>query len=71
MQRFTEPGKWYFVVECAGCGEPIPFAEAPSPKEKPDPIQSRKIGDLKCPQCDHVDNYAPTLMTRRQGPKNK
>src|ERR1700674_1618213 len=32
--KMTEPGKWYFVVDCAGCGEAIPFLEAPSPEDK-------------------------------------
>jgi hypothetical protein len=36
MAKFTEPGKWYLVVSCAGCGEPFPFAETVSPEEKPD-----------------------------------
>ena len=38
MVKQVEPGKWYFVVDCAFCSEPIPFAEAPSPEEKRDPI---------------------------------
>ena len=35
MSKMVEPGKWYLVVDCAACGEPIPFAEVPSPEEKP------------------------------------
>jgi hypothetical protein len=35
MAKLTESGKWYLVVSCSGCGEPIPFAEAPSPDEQP------------------------------------
>jgi hypothetical protein len=69
--RAIEPGKWYFVVDCAGCGEPIPFAEAPSPEAEPDPLQSRTIADLRCPLCGHVDTYAPALMTRRPGPEKE
>jgi DNA-directed RNA polymerase subunit RPC12/RpoP len=67
--RSVEPEKWYLAVDCAKCGKPIVFAGAPSPEEKPDPIKYRKISDLKCPHCDHVDSYAPALMSRRQGPK--
>jgi hypothetical protein len=68
MSKVTEPGKWYFGVGCSGCGEPIPFAEAPSPDEKPDPIEYRTVGNLPCPHCGHVDNYAPALMSRQPGP---
>jgi hypothetical protein len=68
MSKVTEPGKWYFVVSCSGCGEPITFAEAPSPDEKPDPIEYRTVGNLPCPHCSHVDNYAPALMSRQPGP---
>ena len=68
MSKVTEPGKWYLVVSCSGCGEPIPFAEAPSPDEKPDPIEYRTVGNLPCPHCSHVDTYAPALMSRQPGP---
>jgi hypothetical protein len=68
MTKFVEPGKWYLVVNCAGCGEPIPFTEAPSPAEKPD-IQYKTIAGLKCPHCGHTDTYAPALMSRRPGPE--
>jgi len=67
MSQDVEPGKWYFVVECSRCFEPIPFAEAPSPEDEPNPSQAR-VTDLKCLACGHVDSYGPTLMTRRQGP---
>ena len=63
MPKLVEPEKWYFVVDCARCGEPIPFA-----KEKPHPRQ-RPIVDLRCPQCGHTSAYAPALMSVRQGPK--
>jgi DNA-directed RNA polymerase subunit RPC12/RpoP len=68
MPKLVEPEKWYFVVDCARCGEPIPFAKAPSPEEKPHPRQ-RPIVDLRCPQCGHISTYAPALMSVRQGPK--
>ncbi len=67
----TEPGKWYFVVDCAKCGEAIPFREAASPEDNPGPLQSRTVSDLRCLQCGHVDNYAPVLISRRPGPENK
>ncbi len=67
--KTVEPGKWYFVVDCTGCGEPIPFAEAPSPEDKPGPLQYRTISDLKCPLCGHSDTYAPALMSRQPGPE--
>src|SRR5258708_7625662 len=69
--KFVEPEKWYFVVDCAKCGEAIPFAEAPSPEEKPDPLQSRKISNLRYPHCRHKADYAPALMSRRQGPEKR
>jgi hypothetical protein len=65
MSKFVEPEKWYLVVDCAGCGEPIPLAEVPSPDDEPN-LQGRTIAD---PQCGHVDTYAPALMSRRQGPE--
>jgi DNA-directed RNA polymerase subunit RPC12/RpoP len=71
MTRTVEPEKWYLAVDCVKCGEAIPFAEAPPPEEKPDPLQYRTISDLKCPRCGHRDTYAPALMSRRQGPKKK
>ena len=66
--KYTEPDKWYIAVDCAKCGEAIPFAEVPSPDDSPT-FQYPKIGDLKCPQCGHVGMYAPALMSRRQGPE--
>jgi hypothetical protein len=69
MSKMVEPGKWYLVVDCAACGEPIPFAEVLSPEEKPDPLQYRTISGLACPQCGHVDTYAPALMSRQPGPE--
>jgi hypothetical protein len=69
VTKVVQPGKWYLAVDCAGCGEPIPFAETVSPEEKPDPIQYRTIANLTCPQCGHVGTYAPALMSRRPGPE--
>jgi endogenous inhibitor of DNA gyrase (YacG/DUF329 family) len=65
--EYTEPDKWYIAVDCAKCGEAIPFAEAPSPDESPT-FQYRTI-KVECPECGHVGTYAPALMSRRQGPK--
>jgi hypothetical protein len=65
----TEPGKWYFVVGCAKCGEAIPFGEAPSPEDDPGPLESQTISGLNCPQCGHVDSYAPSLISRQPGPE--
>jgi hypothetical protein len=66
----VEPNKWYFVVDCAQCTEPIPFGEAPSPEEEPE-ITHRIMADLQCPRCEHVDTYAPGLMYRAQGPETR
>jgi predicted RNA-binding Zn-ribbon protein involved in translation (DUF1610 family) len=71
MVMMVEPEKWYFAVECAKCGEAIPFAEAPTPEEKPEPLQYRTVSDLKCPHCGHSATYAPAQMSRRQGPKRE
>lgn len=60
--------EWYFVVDCAGCNEAIPFLEAASPEESPE-VKQRTIADLKCPNCEHADTYAPALMYRAQGPE--
>jgi DNA-directed RNA polymerase subunit RPC12/RpoP len=68
MAKATEPGKWYLVVNCAGCGEPIPFAETVSPEERPE-LQYQTITNLACPRCGHVDTYAPALMSREPGPE--
>jgi hypothetical protein len=65
MASHVEPNKWYFAVDWSKCGEAIPFAEAPSPEEEPEP-QFRTI-KLQCPHCGTDDIYAPALMTRRQG----
>jgi DNA-directed RNA polymerase subunit RPC12/RpoP len=67
MAKSVNEGKWYVAVDCAKCREAIPFAEAPSPAEQPDPIQYRTISDLKCHHCGHRGMYAPGLMSRRQG----
>ncbi|MCP3386011.1 CpXC domain-containing protein [Bradyrhizobium sp. CCGUVB4N] len=63
----VKPNQWYFVVECAKCGEAIPFLEAPSPEEEPN-VKQRTIEDLKCPHCGYVGRYAPALMYRDQAP---
>jgi hypothetical protein len=68
MAKSTEPGKWYLVVNYAGCGEPIPFTETVSPEERPG-LQYQTITDLTCPQCGHVDTYARALMSREPGPE--
>jgi hypothetical protein len=65
MPNFTEPGKWYFVVNCLACEMPIPLAEAPSPDEKPDPLRYRIMSGVRCPHCGHVGIYAPSRMSRR------
>jgi len=65
MPKFTEPGKWYFVVDCRECQNPIPLAEAPTPKEKPDPLRYRTLSGVYCPHCGHVDTYGPAQMSRR------
>ena len=65
MPKITVPGQWYFVVDCLACEKPIPLAEAPSPDEKPDPLQYRTISDLRCPQCGYVGTDAPRQMSRR------
>jgi hypothetical protein len=64
--KSVEPSKWYLVVRCAGCGEAILFAKAPSPKEAPDPLRYPKIAGLKCGLCGHIDTYAPELMSRQR-----
>jgi hypothetical protein len=65
MPKFTEPGKWYFVVDCLACEKPIPLAEAPSPDERPDPLPYRIVSNLRCPHCDYVSSYTPRQMSRR------
>lgn len=64
--KAAQSGKWYIVVDCAGCSEPIPFAEADPPVEKSDPIRCGTIANLTCPHCGHVGTYAPALMSLRQ-----
>ena len=62
MANSIEPGKWYVVVDCAKCGEAIPFEETPSPEDAPD-LQYRTVSDWECPNCGHQGIYAPGLMT--------
>lgn len=66
VPKFTDPGKWYFVVDCLDCECPIPLADAPSPAEKPDPLRYRKISDVKCPHCGGLGTYTPCQISRRQ-----
>ena len=67
MSRAAQAGKWYLVVDCAGCGEPIPFAEATPPVDTSDPIRCGTIANLTCPHCGHVGTYVPALISLRQG----
>jgi hypothetical protein len=41
MIRHIEPGKWYFVVDCSRFQQAIPFAEALSPTDEPNPLQAQ------------------------------
>jgi hypothetical protein len=65
MQKVTEPGKWYFAVNCTACQNPIPLAEAPSPTERPDPLRYRIMPNVSCPHCSLVDVYGPVQISRR------
>jgi hypothetical protein len=69
VPRAAQPGKWYLVVDCAGCGEPIPFAEATPPVDTSDPIRCGTIANLTCPHCGHVGTYVPALISLRPGPQ--
>ena len=64
MPKVTEQGKWYFVVDCSTCSEPIPLAEAPSPEQKPDPLQYRTIS-VTCPHCSIFGAYSRVKISRR------
>jgi hypothetical protein len=66
VPKFTDPGKWYFVVDCLDCESPIPLADAPSPAEKPDPLRYRVVSEVKCPHCGSVGTYTPDQISRRQ-----
>ena len=61
----VEPGKWYFLVACSGCGRGLPFQEAPSPEEEPAPTISPF--PLTCPHCGKADIYQPEQVERSQG----
>jgi hypothetical protein len=65
VPKFTDPGKWYFVVDCLDCESPIPLAGAPSPAEKPDPLRYRAISEVRCPHCGGVGTYTPRQISRR------
>jgi hypothetical protein len=65
MRKLTEPGKWYFVVDCLYCERPIPLADAPSPDEKADPLRYRAISEVKCPHCGGAGSYTPRQISRR------
>ena len=64
MIKSIEHGKWFLTVNCAYCGETIRIAEVPSLKSDPY-FMYRTATDLKCPLCQHIDTYAPSLMRRR------
>ena len=64
MIKSIEQGKWFLTVNCAYCGETIRIAEVPSLKSDPY-FMYRTATDLKCPLCQHIDTYAPSLMRRR------
>jgi hypothetical protein len=64
MIKSIEQGKWFLTVNCAYCGETIRIAEVPSLKSYPY-FMYRTATDLKCPLCQHIDTYAPSLMRRR------
>ena len=65
MMKVVLPEKWYLVVDCAGCGEHIPFAEANPPIERSESIRCGTIANLTCPHCGHVGTYVPTLISLR------
>jgi hypothetical protein len=65
VSKFTDPGNWYFVVDCLDCESPIPLAGAPSPAEKPDPLRYRVISEVKCPHCGGIGTYTPRQISRR------
>jgi hypothetical protein len=69
MIKFTEPGKWYFAVDCAQCGKAIPFAEAPSPEDDPTPKCATIV--VWCPNCQFEAPYARPLISRQEGPERK
>jgi predicted nucleic-acid-binding Zn-ribbon protein len=66
MPKTTQPGKWYLVVDCAKCGEAIPFEEVSSPEELPE-LQYRTVSGLECPHCGYEGIYAAGLVSRRPG----
>jgi predicted RNA-binding Zn-ribbon protein involved in translation (DUF1610 family) len=66
---FVEPGKWYFVANCTKCGEPIPFAEAPSPEDDPHPTSGGIT--MRCPECGFESTYTGLLISRQPGPESK
>jgi hypothetical protein len=65
MSKFTEPGKWYFVVACLACNGPAPLAQAPSPDEKPDPLRYRTVTGVRCPHFGNLGAYVARQMSRR------
>jgi hypothetical protein len=65
MIKSIEQEKWFLTVNCAYCGETIRIAEAPSLKADPY-FGYQTATDLKCPLCQHVDTYAPSLTLRQR-----
>lgn len=66
MVKVTEPETWYFVVDCAKCGKPIPFSEAPAlDKQKALKVPTIQV---RCPHCHKEGTYAGPLMSRRRAP---
>ena len=60
----VEAGKWYYVVDCATCKEPIPFKEAPSLNDQP--FVRLPTMKVRCPHCCNDHTYAGDLISRRQ-----
>jgi hypothetical protein len=59
-----EAGKWYYVVDCAACKEPIPFKQAPS--SEGEPVVQVPTMRVRCPHCHNEHIYAGELISRRQ-----
>ena len=61
MPEIIDLGRWYFAVECAGCGKHISLGQAPAPCEESTP----KSFELQviCPCCGLNGIYLPAQVS--------
>jgi ribosomal protein S27E len=65
MSEIIDLGRWFFAVECAGCGNHISLGKAPTPDEESTP-KSFEL-QVTCPCCGLNGTYSPAQVSTRYG----